>query len=87
LVPAARVRHPGAVARAVADGPAEAPGTEPVEVDVHRKSWPVLVSAILGVAVLPAILYGLLSGAAYRDSGGDPVLGGCSTSPTPMRST
>jgi hypothetical protein len=47
----------------------------------------VLVSAILGVAVLPAILYGLLSGAAYRDSGGDPVLGGCSTSPTSMRST
>jgi hypothetical protein len=66
--------HPEAVARAVADGAAEAPETEPVEVHVHRESWPVLVSVILGVAVLPAIVYGLLSGSAYRDYGGDLVL-------------
>jgi hypothetical protein len=40
---------------------------------VQRESWPVLVSLLVSVAVLPAVL-GLLSASAYRGYGDDLVL-------------
>jgi hypothetical protein len=41
---------------------------------VQRVSWPVLVSVLVSVTVLPAVLYGLLSDDAYRGYGEDLVL-------------
>jgi hypothetical protein len=42
---------------------------------VPREAWPVLVSVLLSLALVPAVLYGLLSSQAYRGYGEDLVLG------------
>jgi hypothetical protein len=39
-----------------------------------RKLWPVLVSVLVGVLLMPAIAYGLISDSAYRGYGQDLVL-------------
>ena len=39
-----------------------------------RKLWPVLVSAMLGVLLIPAIAYGLISDSAYRGYGQNLIL-------------
>jgi hypothetical protein len=41
---------------------------------VHRETWPLLVSVLVSAALLPAVLYGLLSDSAYRGYDQDLVL-------------
>jgi hypothetical protein len=41
---------------------------------VHRDTWPLLVSVLISAALLPAVLYGLLSDSAYHGYDQDLVL-------------